>query len=78
VGNLKAISRQLLMTLDRVLAGENLLHLVGEIQIDLLSKRLPREDCRDGSSGELQNPYQSAHRFVAAGHYGIHCGALFV
>ena len=42
MGNLKAISRELLMTLGRVLAGENLLHLVGEIQMGLLSKKLHR------------------------------------
>lgn len=38
---LTAISRQLLMTLGRVLAGEKLLHLAGEIQMGLLPKKFP-------------------------------------
>lgn len=38
---LTAIARQLLMTLGRVLAGEKLLHLAGEIQMGLLPKRFP-------------------------------------
>jgi phosphoserine phosphatase RsbU/P len=36
---LTAISRQLVMTLGRVLAGEKLLHLAGEIQMGLLPKK---------------------------------------
>lgn len=38
---LTAISRQLLMTLGRVLAGEKLLRLAGEIQMGLLPKKFP-------------------------------------
>lgn len=38
---LTAISRQLLMSLGRVLAGEKLLHLAGEIQMGLLPKKFP-------------------------------------
>lgn len=38
---LTAISRQLLMTLGRVLAGEKLLHLAAEIQMGLLPKKFP-------------------------------------
>ena len=38
---LTAISRQLLMTLGRVLASEKLLHLAGEIQMGLLPKKFP-------------------------------------
>jgi CheY-like chemotaxis protein len=38
---LTAISRQLVMTLGRVLAGEKLLHLAGEIQMGLLPKKFP-------------------------------------
>ena len=38
---LTAISRQLLMTLGRVLAGEKLLHLAGEIQMGLLPRKFP-------------------------------------
>ena len=38
---LTAISRQLLLTVGRVLAGEKLLHLAGEIQMGLLPKKFP-------------------------------------
>jgi serine phosphatase RsbU (regulator of sigma subunit) len=38
---LTAISRQLVMTLGRVLAGEKLLHLAGQIQMGLLPKKFP-------------------------------------
>jgi serine phosphatase RsbU (regulator of sigma subunit) len=38
---LTAITRQLLMTLGRVLAGEKLLRLAGEIQMGLLPKKFP-------------------------------------
>lgn len=38
---LTVISRQLLMTLGRVLAAEKLLHLAGEIQMGLLPKKFP-------------------------------------
>ena len=38
---LTIISRQLLMTLGRVLAGEKLMHLAGEIQMGLLPKKFP-------------------------------------
>jgi len=38
---LTAISGQLVMTLGRVLAGEKLLHLAGEIQMGLLPKKFP-------------------------------------
>ena len=38
---LTAVSRQLLLTVGRVLAGEKLLHLAGEIQMGLLPKKFP-------------------------------------
>ena len=40
-GVLTAVARQLLMTLGRVISGEKLLHLAGEIQMGLLPKKFP-------------------------------------
>jgi len=42
---LTAISRQLLQTLGRVVAGERLLHLASEIQMGLLPKKFPAFPC---------------------------------